>query len=224
MAGLVAPGVCRYTVQGTYGGRSIANIVDLYLEPTGGSDRHDMIEAMAGIIISAWADDVLDNIVTDYTAESLSWVDLDNAGGEVGSQTAGSGTDFPASGLATDQPMPGNVAFRVNKSITAARGQRQGRMYLVGVPETATAANVPNTISGGVISAVNSDMAAFLGKMNVTLTGAVTGASALVVLHTHTEANPSPPPATITVYDDLSLVTALTLDSTLGSQRRRLRG
>ena len=221
MAGLVAPDICRYTVNGVYAGRPVANVLDVGIFPTGATTRHTAIGYVAEIIISSWADDVCDNISDNYTAESLSWVDLDSSSGEVGNSTNGATTDFPFPGQASADAMPGNVSMRVNKNIVAARGQRQGRMYLVGCVETYTTDASPNTLQAGTITAINSDMAAFLAKVGATFSGGVTGDADLVVLHTHLDTSLTPPEI---VYDGYSVVGSLTCDSTLSSQRRRLRG
>lgn len=224
MAGLIAPGVCRYTVHGTYGGRAIANILDYFIAPGGGVTRVQAIEQQAKVIISAWADEIMPNLADNYVATSLSWVDLDSALGTVGSATLGVGSDFPAPGLSTGEPHPGNVAVRINKGITALRGQRQGRMYWVGAPESITTDAAPNTIQAGNQVTFTGNAEAFLAAANVAPGGSPDYFSELVVLHTHREA--PVPPATVgeIVYDGLSPVETMTCDATLASQRRRLRG
>lgn len=224
MPGLIATGVCRYTVHGTYGGRDIANVLDFDLDLTGSSyGRTTAIAAQAELIVQAWTDHILQILTQDYVATSVSWVDLDDAAGTVGETTEGNTDDFPQAGQQAVASMPGNVAYRVNKAITAARGQRQGRMYLVGVPESATAAAVPNTVASATVTAINPILAAFLADVQISDLP-TTFTSRLVVIHTSSLPNPTPPPANIVLYEGFSPVNGLTIDQTLASQRRRLRG
>lgn len=226
MPGLIAPDCVRYTVNGTYATRPVANIIDMILTTTiGGGDRDECVADQATRLVSAWADEMLDNISDDYTATSVSWVDLNTDSGTVGETSTGSGTDFPASGAASSDPMPGNVAYRVNKHITAARGQRQGRMYLVGVPESSTTAGAPNTVVGADITAINADLAAFKTAVEQDpTTTTLDYNSFLCVIHTLSTDNPSPPPQKLFTFEGASLITSMTLDATLATQRRRLRG
>lgn len=221
MAGLIAPGVARYTVHGTYAGRAIANVLDFFISPGVGVDRDVAVAAQAAVLVSAWADNIVENVANNYQAASVSWVDLDSALGTVGETTTGTGTDFPISGSGVDTPMPGNVAYRVNKAIVAARGQRQGRMYLVGVPESSTADATPNTVDSTVRAAIDVDLAQFLSDVNIIAGGSPDYAASLCVVHT-VVSDPGPPP--VITYTGNSLVTGLTTDTTLASQRRRLRG
>lgn len=221
MAGLIAPGIARYTVHGTYAGRNIANVLDFLITPGGGVDRADCVAHQAAVLVSAWADEIVENIVNNYTANSVSWVDLDSALGTVGETTIGTGTDFPVSGTGVDTAMPGNVAYRINKAIVAARGQRQGRMYLVGVPESSTSDAAPNTVDSTVRAALDVDLAAFLAVVSVAPGGSPDMFSELHVVHTRIT-DPGPP--AVIEYEGSSPVTGLTTDATLASQRRRLRG
>lgn len=226
MPGLVAPFMCRYTVNGTYAGRPVANIIDMAVGTsiTTGT-REECLADLAGIIVSAWADDVLDFVGDQYTAQTVSWVDLDTIDGSTGETSVGAGTDFPASGSASTDQMPGSVAFRIGKQISATRGTRQGRMYIVGVPEGVTAAGTPNTVAAGTITAVNGAMATFLDAINVTVAEtALDYDSHMVVLHTSSDDNPTPPPKKLITYEGASTITSLVCDPTLATQRRRLRG
>lgn len=224
MPGLVAPGICRYSVIGTYAGRAVANIIDMHIDQTGSlSDRQDAVADQAAIIVSAWVDNILPRVANNYTAQSVRWVDLNDEDGSVGETSTGTGTDFPASGAGTTTPMPGNVAFRINRQISATRGQRKGRMYLVGVPESSTDDASPNSVISSDITGMNTAMAAF--KSDVEQSAGVVPPnydSWITVVHTkRVEVSPG---VFEIQYEGRSHVSALVCDPTLGSQRRRLRG
>jgi hypothetical protein len=223
MAALVAPGICRYTIEGTYAGNPVANVLDMHVDIVGSvTDRNTALADQAAIIISAWVDEILENLPSVYTADIIRWVDLNAADGAVGSATLGTGTDFPSSGTSVGDPMPGNVAVRVNKQISASRGQRQGRMYLPGITESQTSAGAPNAPSAAYIAALNTDLAAFLAAINQNAgTVPPNYDSWLSVVHTENTASPGDPP--VIVFDGFSHVTSLVCDGTLATQRRRLR-
>lgn len=224
---LVAPDVCRFSVIGTYAGRNVANIFDLFIDQTGSlTDRQEAIEDQAAIIVSAWADNISPLLVNNYSANEVRWLDLDSLTGSVGSTTTGTGTDFPSAGASTAQAAPGNVAIRVNRQIAASRGQRKGRLYLCGLGEDKTDDAAPNTIISSFITTVNAGMAQF--KSDVEQNAGVTPPnydSQIVVLHTHVDkVDPDDPDTWVLVYDGRSAVSEFSCDATLGSMRRRLRG
>lgn len=223
MAGIIAPGVCRYAVHGTYSGRPVVNILDLSIDVTTG-DREDAVAEYANVIVQQWIDDIVENLVTAYTATEVSWVDLDSEFGSVGATTLGVTSNFPQAGTGAGDPMPGNVAVRIDKRIVAARGQRQGRMYLCGLGESQTASGAPNVPSAAYIAAINADLASFLAGINgtVLVSPPVDATAELVVVHTQNTADPGDPP--VIVFTGASPITSLVCDATLGSQRRRLRG
>lgn len=221
MAALVAPGVVRYTVHGTYATRPVANVLDFLLVPTAPATRAVDISELAEFVVQEWIDEILANLVDNYTATEISWVDLDTEDGTVGAATAGITANFPSSGIGATPAMPGNVAYRVDKRVAAQRGQRQGRMYLVGVPESVTADATPNTVDAASIASINANLADFLDGVNLTAGETSGWQSTLVVVHTKNLTEPPAEPDI--VFDGTSTVNTLTLDSMLGSQRRRLR-
>ena len=215
MVALIAPAICRFAVNGTYGGRAVVNIVDMQIDTTGSTlAREDACFQQAGIIINEWDDSILTNLESYYKANSVSWVDLNSEDGSVGERTSTVDTTFPQPGKRTGTAaMPGNVALRINKTIVAQRGQRQGRMYLAGVSEAMTNGSVPNSLEAGQIATWNTALAAFLGDIAQSDSDPLSYNSKMVVVHTVD--------GVFTTYSD---VTALTVDEFLGSQRRRLRG
>lgn len=212
MAAIIAPGICRYTVNGTYAGQPIANIIDMQIDTTGSVEsRSSAVEAQAGILINEWSDHILPIVSAAYVATSVSWVDLDSLSGSTGERTSTDQEDWPLVGGLVGAPTPGNVAVRVGKRITPTRGQRQGRMYLVGQPEANTDAANPNVLTSAVITTINSQLESFLGNINQSDGDIIGYTSQMVVVHTVDD-----------VFEDYSVVQALTVEARLGSQRRRL--
>jgi len=213
VAALIAPGVVRYAVNGTYDGHDVVNIVDMRLDTTGSiADRAGAAFDQAGIIINEWKDSMLPLMVSSYKAVSVSWIDLESEEGSVGERSSTDSTAFPASGSSGGAAMPGNVAARINKNTTATRGQRQGRMYLVGVSEAWTQSAEPNTIDSGSTAVINTKLAAFLGDINQSDTSVFDFGSEMVVVHTKDG-----------VFTSASVVTTLSIDAYLASQVRRIR-
>lgn len=214
MAALVAPGICRFTVNGTYAERPIANIVDMQIDTTGTTtDRDDACFRMAGVLLNQWTDDILPLVADNYQATSVSWVDLNSLTGSTGERTSTDAETWPASGEGTQAANSSAIAFRVDKSSVARRGQRQGRMYLVGVPESATEDGSPNTLIGGVVTAMNSALASFLDNIRQEDADPGNYQSRMVVVHTVED-----------VFESWSYVESLTVNGRLGTQVRRLRG
>lgn len=216
MAAIVANGICRFTVHGTFAGRPVANILDMKIDTTGSlASRHDAIATQGGLIMGAWSEQVLDSIVVNnYTATKVSWIDLDSLTGETGERTVGGGRTWPASGNGTISAMPGNVALRINKLTNGGRGSKNGRMYLCGVAENWTSDEDPNLVSNVNASGVTEAMTQFLQDitMNAGFTNPDFPSSQLHVVHTQNGA-----------FVNTTEVVSLECDSTLASQRRRLR-
>jgi hypothetical protein len=210
MPALIAPGICRYTVNGLFNGRQVANIVDMQIDTTGSVvARDDAVDEVAGDILNNWSDEVLPNLTAQYIATSISWVDLDEADGSTGARTSTDGSTWPEPGGSSDASAQGNVAFRINKQGTARRGQRAGRMYLCGVGESANLNTNGNAVNPTVQTALTAAMQEFLSGINDDLGDAT---RKMVVLH-----------VVGGIYLGYSDVGGLACDSTFGSQRRRLR-
>lgn len=219
--GLIYPGVTRFTVHGTYAGAEIANILDMHTDlAQTGTSRGDAIIDQAHIIVSAWCDQILPLVSNRYLATSVSWVDMNSSSGTTGETSDGTGTDFPNSGQDSGPPASANCAFLVHKQITAARGSRAGRMFLVGIGEGNTSTTAPNDIVAGWVAAGNTRLGDFLNAINQE--AGISGASydsKLVVCHTRNAGTPEAPNIVANGYSNVS---ALTMDGKVHSQRRRL--
>ncbi len=216
---LIAPGIARFTVNAELGGEAVANILDMQVDTTGGTtDRATALAEVAGDILNNWDDHILSFVCDDYVAQSVSWVDLDDANGPVGSRSTTSANTWPQPGAGTATPMPGNVAALVSKNITGSRGRRNGRMYLAGIPEVYTGSSGPNIIEGTYLDGINTSMASFLSGINDAEGIAIDVQRQLVVVHTQI-----PSPGADPVYVGYSSVSSLTAQARLATQRRRLR-
>lgn len=210
MAAIVANGVCRYAVHGLFAGRQVVNILDMKIDTTGvGTDRDEACFRQAGRILNAWNGNVLALLVNNYSAQSVSWVDLDELDGPTGQRTSTDTKTWPTSGLSGNEALPGNVAIRINKITNSRRGSKQGRMYLCGADEFTTSDAAPNTVTETNQGLINAAMDTFLSEIT---SEEVLYDSQLHVVHTAAG-----------VFTTSSEVDALTVDATLGSQRRRLR-
>lgn len=211
MAAIVAPGIARFTVNGVFNGRPVANILDMQVDTTGSIlSRAESCFTIAGDIINNWADHVLPIVSSQYQFTSVSWVDLDSLTASTGERSSTSDTDLPAQGSASGGTAQGNVAFRVNKAGVASRGQRAGRMYLVGVSEDANENSNGNQVNTAWQGYVNQAMQDFLDGITDQLDDPQ---RQLVVVH-----------VVDGLYQGYSEVTNLSCDPRFGSQRRRLRG
>lgn len=221
MAPLIIPGVCRYTVHGTYQGVNIANVLDMHLVTGGGSERNDAVLDQAKVIVSNWADLVCPRVVEQYGATAVSWVDMNSSTGSTGSVTEGTGSSFPANGEITGSEMPGMVSFLIKKNITAGRGARQGRMFLCGVPEAATIDGSGNSVHATYLADTTSAMGDFLSGINQSAGIIGTGSydSDLVVVHTTNSGTTADP---VISYVSRSHVNSLTCDPKVHAQRRRM--
>lgn len=215
MAQLIAPGICRYTVNGSFQGRKVANIVDMKIDTTGEiTDRDEAIIDQGSRILSAWSLSMLTFLLADnYIAETVSWVDLDEDDGATGEMSSNDASDWPEAGHGLQAAMPGNVAMRVNKRTISRRGEKGGRMYLCGVTENETEDGNPNQLNSATISGGNPRLADFL--TNVTKEAGGAGLPYTSQFHVvHTKGG---------LFRSSSEIIGLEFDPTLGSQRRRLR-
>lgn len=223
---LIVPQVCRYTMNGTYAGRPVANVIDMQIDTTGSTmDRPTAIDQQAGVLLNQWKTQLMTIAMPQYVFTSVSWLDLNSSTGSVGSRTTSGATTLPAPGTAAGTPMPGNVAYLIRKMTTAVRGARKGRIYICGVSESATFTTTTNTIEPSQLTTMQTMLTSFFGNVNQTPGTPTTYSGRMVVVQVLTYDPPVPPhtspsPATGTHH----FVTSLQLDSLLATQRRRLRG
>lgn len=213
---LIVNGVCRFTVNGNMSGRPWANILDMRMDTTGTiTDRNDAIRDQAGAIVNSWCDTILTQQCNSSTFSSVSFVDLDNADGLVGSVTSGADETLPQVGSVTGDPLPASTSALITKSIPRRRGHRTGRLYLSGLAEIQQLAG---SLTAGYQTSIQTAANDFLTRINQDNPGIFSYTSNLCVVHiTERDADGNPTAGT---SED---VTALALQQRLATQRRRQR-
>src|SRR5437773_2485583 len=112
MAHLVVGGVCRFTLDMTYGDRPAHTVLDMHIyDRDVVTSRHDAILDQAGVLNTQWGADVGEHLTPHLTLDSVSWVDLDTDDGKVGS------IDGTTAGTDDTTCFPGNVAVLVTKVV-----------------------------------------------------------------------------------------------------------
>lgn len=223
MAPLVAPDICRLTVNQTYFSREVVNILDVRLELAGsGLNRQEACDMAAGDLLNNWDDHIRPSQVDNLSCSSVSWVDLDSATGSTGTKTSTPETTWPAVGGNTvNTPFPGNVALLVSKVTSGGgRSTRNGRMYVGGIVESLTDASNGNLITTGDVTSWNGFFASLLSGMN-DAGGVGQAAQTLVVVHTEDIGTPTNPNVVFTSATDID---SFSVQQRLATQRRRLRG
>lgn len=217
---LIVPGVCRYTINGAFGGgRDFANIIDMAIDTTGtNTARDDAIFDQAGVIINQWVNDVLPVLSGSHRFDSVSWVDLDEADGSVGERITTDTESLPQFGGIVGSSLPANTSVLVSKVTTRSRGARNGRMYVGFVAESHTSGPAPNQLDAAPLALWQTAFDNF--KSNVEQEGALNEyQSQLNVVHVTARDAAGNPTAGVGTP-----VSELEVQAVLATQRRRLRG
>lgn len=213
MAPIVAPGICRYTINQTYGAQQVANILDMQIDTTGGFEaRSDAIRLVGEDILKNWDEHILQWQVPALVAQNVSWVDLDSLDGDTGSTTDNTDdqTLWPKAGYNVTAGLPGNVSMLVKKISGGGRRARNGKWFICGVPEVITT-DSPNTITSTEVPLIQALFDDFADGITDN-SGPIEVQRQPVVLHTVN--------GVFTSYDD---VDRFEVQSLLATQRRRLR-
>lgn len=218
MAVILAPGVCRYTLSGSYLDNEWANIIDMDIETTGSPvSRGEAIWNIAGDILNNWADLIMAGRPPAMTFDEISWVDLDSVDGTTGSRTVTSEYTLPVTGSGTGEPIAGNVAFLVKKELEGgARNARAGRLYLCGLTEAQVNGN---ELFPSILTSLGGAFETFLTNIN-DMQEPLSYQADMCVVHTP---GISDLPAGAVYNATNTHVSALVLDSKVATQRRRLR-
>lgn len=215
----VVPAVARFTVNQVLGTNQIANVLDYTIDTTGSTmSRGDAIISQAEDIAEQWEQYILPQQVNNLSLESVSYLDLNSSSGVAGTFTGSGSITLPATGTATEPPLPTNVSVLVRKTIEGTRGRRNGRLYWAGGNEAFTDDATPNQVASGALAILNPAWQSFLTSTNNVDTFGTAFSSEMVVVHVtarDTDGNPT--------AGDSSPVTSLSIDSLLATQRRRLR-
>lgn len=213
---LVAPSVVRFSVNGRYADRPLVNILDVVISGLRGIGRSEALGYVSELFLNAWTEVILDRLTAAYTAESLTWVDLDSADGEVGSITATDDHTWPKAGGRQGAANAGNVATLVTKVASQNRGTRNGRWFLPPAPEPDTNGNL---LAPSYQATLQAGTSVFLERMTETglLAPVDTFPTVVHTRNTGTAANPN------IVYAGNTQITNLRVETLQATQRRRLR-
>jgi hypothetical protein len=215
---LVAPDVCRYSINGDYLNRPAVNVLDMVVQPEDGSivGRQDAIEITSRVILNAWVDNVMTRFGSSYSLQSISWVDLNSDTGSVGITTSTPAHTLPLNAGGTGEPLTAALAMLVTKVTTRSRGSRPGRWFLPGFVEQDIVGNI---WVGTTLSNTNAALSTFLEEVTET------GLTELVkyfptVVHTRNTGTPSNPNI---VYVNNTQITDLQANGRVSTQRQRNR-
>lgn len=205
---LLVPNVVRCTIHGTYFGAPVANIMDFFVaEGFNGGTREEACETVAGNVLYTWATEMLPALNANYVMQSVSWVDLSEVNGSVGSVTSRGAVTLPLSGQIVGEGYAQNVATLVTKHTVARRGERPGRMFLVPPGESFVEGSFITTAH---VTTLNTALEDFLTEVTVDV--GTPDIAYPVVVH-----------AQNLVAGTSSRITALTVRRRVSSQRRRNR-
>jgi len=214
---LIAPGVARFTLNGTNAGSNTwANIWDARMLGDVAADRAEACSIYAQLIIDVWSYSISSSQTDDVTLTSVSWVDLDSAEGSTGSQSLGFAELPPYVGAQSGAGSPLQVSVLAIKGGSSQRGSRNGRMFIPGIPEAdADEANM----ASGPLGVLNDRLETFLFAL--TDPSDIPDFSVLpCVVHTRNVGTPQNPEIE---YVSNSVITSLQAVPRLATQRRRLR-
>lgn len=211
MAPIVAPRICRFTVNQEMGGQQIANVLDLYVDENDViTDRTDACRWTAQDILNNWTDHILPAQVDNLSATSVDWLDLNSLSGSRGSVASTEDNVWPQEGGNTsDAAMPNVIALRVDKETTGGRGTKRGRMYIAGIAESGTASDDVTDWSALTVSSMQERLDDFYNGITDENPFAIFQ-SRLVVVHTVGG-----------VYSGNSTVNGMTVRAPIGTQVRR---
>ena len=206
---LLVPSVVRCTINGTYFGAPVANIIDMFVAEDFdiADSREEACEIVAGNVLYVWNDAILPVLNANYVATSVSFVDLSEPNGAVGTVTERGAVVWPKPGLVAGEGYAQNVATLITKHTVARRGERPGRMFLVPPGESLVAGSMINSAH---VTTLNAAFADFLAE--VTTPGENSDSSYPVVVH-----------QTNAVAGTGTRITAMTARPRVSSQRRRNR-
>lgn len=205
---IIAPNVCRYAINGTIAGQDIINIIDV--EVIAEEDRPGTLFVVAGTILDAWVDNVLQALSNQYSFDSVSWVDLDNEAGTTGSRTNTVANTLPETGTNSGGCLPNNAVAVVRKILAGkTRQQRNGSVRLAGIPEDFTLPGQGNYLTNDAVTGYSAALNGFQDDVEAI----ALPARRLVVIHTVED-----------VFTNLSGIQTFSAKAQIGTQRRRMPG
>lgn len=199
---LVVPSVCRYSVNATYIGKPVTNVVDLSIV---GDSRAEDCHAGGEILAEAWETRILPRMQNVYLIQDIKYVDLHSLDGPTGVITSGGGDAWPLPGAIGGEAYAGAMSTLVRKNGASQRGVRAGRMFLCPPGETMIAGN---ELVNSYVLGLNNDLEDFIGDVTFVDTNL-----AVFPVTVHLNA------ATGVYFSDV--ITSMTTRSRLSTQRQR---
>jgi len=197
-ANWTADNVTEVTILGLWtNGRPCDNVLHIQRE-------EDDAEASARDVLNNWQDDMMSVMMNNYSIVGAHFRDRNSDPGVVG--FIGPDPAKPLTGAKADASMPPSVSMLVHKNGTFSVGHRKGRLYVVGIAEVE--ADEDGVISAGSLAPRQTAVNAFFAG----LSGA--GGNQLVVVNFD-----SPTDA----VGAKTIVTSMSVDGRVATQRRRLR-
>lgn len=212
---IVAPTIVRFSMHHTGpGSRPFDCVYDVSLDETGVS-RSTAVGVLVPGVITNYQDKLAAFLHSAYTFTGATWLDIDSLSGVGGFEPAHAG--HPVHGADASTLLPPNVCFLVKKSCGHNRAQRNGRTYFPGVAES-------NADNAGVVipataTALSTAFSQFLTAINGMTATAFESVAWRVVHVTGHETDTNRPNAWSS-----SDITAVSCDTRVATQRRRLRG
>lgn len=202
------------------GGRPYDIIIDVSLDEFGVS-RSEGLAELVPFVVGHWQDDICSHQPETYDFTGAAWIDLDSEDGETGFQGPIAGK--PTSGTGVLAMQVPSVAMLIHKECGHTRRQRNGRLYLPGVLESAVddAGNLTPAFRDGV-----SDMFEDFRDNLTDLTDLPGASTAWRVVHV-TGHTGTPVPGYPNGYPNewnSTTITRCVCDTKVATQRRRLRG
>lgn len=198
-------------LRGEHSGRPVVNVLHFANDEGAQSDAAKMQD-----VVNNWQDHMMEFLDAAYTFLGADWRSLDPD--DLNQGTIAPDTAKRTAGALTGQALPPNVAFLVKKvTNNRQRGQRDGRMFLAGVP--AAVVGEAGDITPGNVTEYQGYLDLFLDGVNDDAWGAG-GGSGLIVLNT-TPASRMPGTQEVTLT--YRSVSSLVLDAKVSTQRDRLR-
>lgn len=196
-----AVNVIQAAMRFTYQGQKVENVFHL-LKTSAIADPTDF-EAVGDILISWWVNEMLTNVLTNVSLDSVDMVDLTTQTSPGLNWTLG----LPRVGSNSGTPIPNNVTFAV-KWLAAGRGKAaRGRTYHIGMSaEQCDGNQIDASVYAGFLAAYQELIEAF----NTT-------AYSLVIVSRVLNKTPRATAA-------LATILSASIDLDLDSQRRRLAG
>lgn len=146
----------RYTFRHQSGNpRTWDNVEDISIDSSGVISRDTIVDDVNSHICGWWQDSLLQLYGEPTIFVGASWVDLDSATGRTGE--LGPAGSHPTAGGQAPPFAPPQVCRLIKKQVTAARGNRSGRLYINNIGE-------PNVDDGGHLASAHQSASTALAE------------------------------------------------------------